>query len=104
MNSCYTLRMEDLQRRLKELKDRFQKISRSFDREALRGQIHELEAQTMKEGFWNDQNQARKVSQDLADKQKRLDILENLEKQISDAIELANEQSSLQGVPPEAQN
>ncbi|OGE15841.1 peptide chain release factor 2 [Candidatus Daviesbacteria bacterium RIFCSPHIGHO2_01_FULL_37_27] len=95
--------MEEIKTQLNELKNRFQKISEVFDREVLHGEIHELEAQTMKEGFWNDQNQARKVSQDLADKQKRLDILENLEKQISDAIELADEQSSLQGVPLEAQ-
>ena len=95
--------MDEIKSTLEKLKERFQKISQSFDREALGGEIRELEAQTMKEGFWNDQELARKVSQDLADKQKHLDILENLEKRISDAIELVDEQSSLQGVPLEAQ-
>lgn len=83
--------MDEIKSRLLELKDRFQKVSQSFDREALRGEISQLENQTMKEGFWNDQDTARKVSQDLADKQKMLETLENLENRIDDAIELSSD-------------
>jgi len=44
--------MEDIQARLKDLKVRFQQISDQIDQDKLRLEIRELEAQTMKEGFW----------------------------------------------------
>ncbi len=81
--------MEEIKKKLEKLKERFSKISESFDRDKLHGEIRELETQTMKEGFWNDRDLARKVSQDLADKQKQLETLENLEKRINDALELS---------------
>jgi len=85
--------MEELKKRLENLKERFQKISHTFDREVLLGEIRELETQTAKEGFWNDQEQARKVSQDLADKQKQLETLKSLDKRIVEAIELCSDES-----------
>lgn len=86
--------MEEIKSKLEELKNRFNKISQSIDQDQLRGEIRDLEAQTMQPGFWDDRENAAKISQDLADKQKSLDSLENLEKRISEAIEL----STLPGV------
>lgn len=87
---------------MEELKKRFNKISQSIDRDNLQKEIRELEALTMKEGFWNDQIQARKVSQDLADKQKQLESLENLEKRISDALELSGDAEMQEELQEEA--
>ncbi len=87
--------MEELQKKLKELKDRFGQISAQIDQDKLRIEIRELEAQTMKEGFWNDTDQARKISQDLSDKQKAVQTLESLEQRINDSLELATDESML---------
>ncbi len=85
--------MEEIKNKLQELEARFGKISQSIDRDELRREIRELETQSMKEGFWNDRENATKLSQELAEKQKMLASLENLEKRVNDAIELAGEDS-----------
>ncbi len=95
--------MDEIKSKLEDLKERFNKISQSIDREALQGEISNLEDQTMKEGFWSDQENARKVSQDLADKQKQLETLENLEKRISDAIEVSAEETMREDLKTEAE-
>ena len=94
--------MEELQKKLRELKDRFGKISESINQDNLRIQIRELEAQTMKEGFWSDGENARKVSQDLSDLQKQLKTLGNLNQRISDALELSTDESMLNDLKHEA--
>lgn len=68
-----------------DLKQRFEKISLSFDREKMQGEIKELEDQMSQPGFWDDREKATKASQELADKQKTLDTLENLEKNLNEA-------------------
>ena len=80
--------MEEMKDKLEELKQRFEKISEQFDRDEIRREIRELEAQMNKEGFWNDANQAKFVSRQLSSKQKLLGSLEELEKRINDALEL----------------
>lgn len=83
--------MDEIKSRLEDLKERFQKISQSIDRDSLHTQIRELEAKTLKEGFWNDREEASAISRQLSDLQKQLETLESLEKRINDAIELAGE-------------
>ena len=90
--------MDEIKDKLQDLKERFEKVSQSIDRGKLSEEIRKLEAQTMKEGFWIDHEQATKISQNLANKQKMLNNLETLEQHISDTVELA----TLQGVPLEA--
>ncbi|MBI3103936.1 peptide chain release factor 2 [Candidatus Daviesbacteria bacterium] len=92
--------MQDLQDKLKNLKERFQKISTQIDQDQLRREIRELEADTMTAGFWNNHEEARKITQNLANKQKNLETLETLKKRMDEAIEL----SSLQGDALEAQS
>ena len=86
----------DLQKRLNDLKSRFDNIIRSIDREALQAGISKLETEVNQQQFWNDQENARKVSQDLADKQRQLENLENLNKRITNALELAADDSMAQ--------
>src|SRR3989338_8106739 len=85
--------MEEIQGKLKELKDRFSKISEQIDRDKLRTEIRELEAETMKEGFWNDHQNSQSVTRSLSTKQKDLATLEDLESRINNALEMAEESS-----------
>ncbi len=85
--------MEEIISKLKELKDRFEKISQQMDRDKLRKEIRELEAQTMKEGFWNDRNESSATSRKLSDKQKTLATLEDLETRINNSLEISEESS-----------
>lgn len=93
--------MEDLQRKLSELKDRFQKVAKQFDRDKLRQQIRELEAQMNHPDFWNNQKEARRVSQSLSEKQKLLGALEELEARIQNALEVASEPEMAQDLQQE---
>lgn len=85
--------MEEIKNNLKGLKIRFEKISASIDRDKLRTEIREMEAQTMKEGFWEDREHATKISQGLSNKQKTLEQLEQLESRINDGLELSDDPS-----------
>lgn len=87
--------MEEIQDKLKELKERFEKASQSINQDKLRQEIREVEAQTMKEGFWNDPQQSSAISRQLSDKQKTLNILEDLENRINNALEISEEPSML---------
>src|SRR3989344_4593483 len=93
--------MDDIKSKLEGLKSRFQKISASINQEDLQRQIRELEAQTMKEGFWSDQSQSSAISQQLADKQKTLESLKNLEIRIQDALEMSEEPAMEQDLKQE---
>ncbi|MBI2018485.1 peptide chain release factor 2 [Candidatus Daviesbacteria bacterium] len=85
--------MEEVQKKVKDLQNRFKKISDQTDLDKLRGDIRQLEAQTMKEDFWNDQKESSSVSRKLSDKQKTLSTLESLETRISNALEISEEVS-----------
>ncbi len=83
--------MDEIKQELEQLKTRFGKISDQLDQESLNKEIRELEAQTMKEGFWQDQEKARGVSQLLSEKQKTLSSLEDLQKRIDNCWEMHQE-------------
>lgn len=83
--------MEEIQNKLKEQKQRLETILKKLNPDNLRTEIRELEAQTMKEGFWNDQERARVISRKLSDKQKQLRSLESLEQRITNALEISQE-------------
>lgn len=85
--------MEEIQDKLKELKDRFEKIAQSIDRDKLRTEIQELEAETNKEGFWSNPQESSVVSRQLSDKQKTLKTLDELESRINNAMEISEEPS-----------
>lgn len=85
--------MEELQKKLADLKERFSKISRQFDADKLRTEIRELEALMNKPGFWDQPIEAKKISQDLSQKQKLLTSLESLGGRIQDSIELSSDVS-----------
>ncbi|MDO8573398.1 MAG: peptide chain release factor 2 [Candidatus Daviesbacteria bacterium] len=85
--------MEEVQSKLKELKDRFGKVARSIDQDKLRTEIREMEAQTSKVGFWSNPQESSAISRQLSDKQKTLKTLEDLGKRINNALEISEEVS-----------
>ncbi|MBU1000818.1 peptide chain release factor 2 [Patescibacteria group bacterium] len=85
--------MDEINEKLQKLKDRFEKISRSIDQDKLHREIRELEAQAMKEGFWDNPQESSTLSRSLSDKQKTLAALENLESRINNASEISEETS-----------
>jgi len=95
--------MEDLQKKLTDLKERFSKIARQFDAEKLRQEIRELETQMNKPGFWDDQKEAKGISQQLSQKQKLLTALEGLRKRVEAALEFIEHSDMQADLEKEAQ-
>ena len=94
--------MDEIKNKLQELQDRFQKIAGQFDRDKLRTEIRELEAQMNKPRFWDDANQAKSVSRQLSYHQKLLATLEDLEGRIKNALEISSESSMEEDLKKEA--
>lgn len=88
--------MEEIKNNLSDLKSRFEKISGQINRDEIKKEIRELETQTLKEGFWSDQKEATVVSRQLAERQKKLETLEQLEQRVNNALEISSE-PSMQG-------
>ena len=93
--------MEEIQDKLEDLKERLTKVSQSIDRDNLRTDIREFEAQTLKVEFWNDPQQSSVISRQLSDKQKTLSALEGLETRINNALEMSEEPSMLKDLSKE---
>ncbi|OGE72433.1 peptide chain release factor 2 [Candidatus Daviesbacteria bacterium RIFCSPLOWO2_02_FULL_38_15] len=93
--------MEEIQTKLKDLKEKFDKISQAIDRDKLHTEIRELEAQALKEGFWNNPQESSVISRQLSDKQKTLTAMEELESRISNALEISAESSMLDDLKKE---
>jgi len=83
--------MEEIRNKLSDLKERFEKIAEKFDLDVLKTEIRELEAQTLKEGFWSDQEKARSIGRQLSGKQKMLSMLQELDSRIKNALEISTE-------------
>lgn len=89
---------------LQNLQERLALLSQKIDLETLRKEIRELEAQTMKPNFWQDQENAKKISKLLADKMKTVKTVEELETKISDSLEMSSEPSMSEDLKIETQN
>lgn len=93
--------MEEIKNQLADLKTRFEKISQQFDTSKLQTEISDLEQQTLQEGFWSDQENAKKVSKQLSDKQKELETLNTLKQRLDNALELTSEPDFLDDLKKE---
>ena len=74
--------MDNLKTVIEELIERFGLIKQKVDPEILRKQVRECEAKTMKEDFWADNIEAQKVMKSFDSKKNKLDLLENLDKDL----------------------
>lgn len=94
--------MDEIEQKLRSLKERFFKVKDQVNADALRREVRELEAETMKEGFWTDQEKAAAVSRQLTGKQKTLASLESLERRITNALEISSEESMIEDLETES--
>jgi peptide chain release factor 2 len=85
--------MEEIKNQIRDLKDRFEKISEQYDRVEMQKEIRELEAKMNKPDFWNEPKESSAISRQLSDKQKMLKTLEELETRLDNAIEIAEEEA-----------
>lgn len=93
--------MEEIQTKLKDQKSRLEQINNQLDREKIKQEMLVLEAETMKPGFWDDSRHAQTITKQLAEKQKNLSTIEDLETRIQNALEISEEESMLEELKSE---
>lgn len=74
--------MHDLTQRIKDLSERIEKVKTNFGIDEKKKKLSELEAASMDENLWDDQENARKIMQDLDNLKKEIDELEKLSGEI----------------------
>jgi peptide chain release factor 2 len=85
--------MEDKKQKVEDLSVRMRKLIETVDIDAKKEKIKELEAKASDPHLWDDQNVARKVTQELSD----------LNKEVAEITELADTLEILKEVPDEAE-
>lgn len=83
--------MDELKQKLLDQKNRYEQIVQKFNPDILNQEILELEAQTIHQGFWNDQQNAQKINKQLVDKQKLAQMISELETRIQNSLEISAE-------------
>lgn len=94
--------MEEIKARLEDQEKRFEAIAQRLDKNQLNSQIRELETKTVQPDFWNNQEEAKKITKLLDERQKELTTLEELESRIHNALEMMGEPSMQQDLQKEA--
>ncbi|HEV2439400.1 MAG TPA: peptide chain release factor 2 [bacterium] len=80
---------EELKRSLATYRERLDGIGRHLDLPRQQARLTKLERQMQQPGFWDNQETARRVSQEVSRLRERLDDLARLDREIKDLIELA---------------
>jgi peptide chain release factor 2 len=86
--------MDEIRSHFKELYSRYSKAKGALNLEELNSKLNELNSQMEGTDFWADQERAQRVSKEAANIQKTLDILNDIEKRIEQALSLINESGS----------
>ncbi len=82
--------MDKLKDELEALRDRLQLIKQRLDPDAMSQELRSLEAKSMKEGFWNDSQNAQRVMRKISELQDEIAALEALETEINDTSTLVD--------------
>ena len=82
--------MDKLKDQLNQLKSRLQSIKVKLNPDQMQREIRELEAQTIKPNFWDNNQIAQKTMRRLSNLQEELQQLEKLEADIQDALTLVD--------------
>ncbi len=85
--------MEEIKHKLAQLQTTYKQVAQSINLDNLNTEIRELEASTMKEGFWNNPQESAIIGRKLSDKQKTRSTLENLQIRINNCLEISAEPS-----------
>jgi len=83
--------MSDVKAKIKKLAKDFVEVETSLDVPKMKKRIVVLESESSVEGFWDNQEKARIVMQELGDLKKEIEKIEDLSNQIKDLKELAGE-------------
>jgi len=93
--------MDKIKEKLLELQQELVDLKQQLNFDAKPQQILELEALTLKPDFWADDQQARKVTQELADTKEQIEQIEQIEQKITDAlgmIDLASQETDITAI------
>ena len=82
------IELEENLRILNELKNKLNQIKDSMKIESLKGQLKELEEESTKDGFWNDQENSSKVFAKIKSLQRKLNSYEKIESEISNLFDM----------------
>ncbi len=82
------IELEENLRFLNELKNKLNQIKDSMKIESLKGQLQELEAESTKDGFWNDQENSSKVFSKIKSIQRKINSYEKIEEEIKNLFEM----------------
>ncbi len=83
--------MEELKNLLNQLAERIVKIKATIDLDKLKLLVQELEGQSLRGGFWDDTQAAKKVMQQLDSTREEIEALETVEREIADALSVISE-------------
>lgn len=83
--------MDNLTKRTKSLKDRFQELWKALSMDEGKARYEELKKEMTEPGFWDDQERAVAISKEAEDLNKEIDKWETIEKEIDDMDVLARE-------------
>ncbi len=91
--SCENRGMEDLRTQLDELQTRLEAVRKSLDLENKHTILRELEAQSLKSDFWQDQNSAKRVMRQIASLQSEIADVGEIGAKIRDVHSVLGEES-----------
>ncbi|MBI4033255.1 MAG: peptide chain release factor 2 [Candidatus Blackburnbacteria bacterium] len=83
--------MERLEEQLKLLQARLEVIQKSLDIPSKRKRLRELEAESLKPDFWQDNEKARKTMQEINFLQEEISGVESVSRAINDALSVSRE-------------
>jgi len=84
------MQLEEIQSKLEDLQDKIVKAWDFLDLDKKQIKFNQLQAQMSAPDFWNNQDIAKKVSQESAEYQKEIQTWQNLKTEVSDALEISN--------------
>lgn len=83
--------MEQIRTKLDILKDRLGAVKKALDLDTKKKELGVLEAETLKADFWNNQEKARNVMQEVSHLREEIEAVEKLEQEILDALSVSAE-------------
>src|SRR3989344_1460774 len=85
--------MEQLKEQLNELRDRLEKIKGSLNVDEKEKELRELEAKSLKEDFWSDNENARRVMREIDNLRSDIESVANVEQEIEDTFSVVGEET-----------
>ncbi len=80
----------DIKQKLEDLRGRYEIIKKSFDLEAKKRDLRELEARSMKGDFWQDSSSAQKVMKQISTVTGQIEDFNRIEKELADHTAMAD--------------